>query len=1120
VIKLLGGLTLELDGRLLGLPARRHAQLLLGYLALNPGLHARADVAALLWPEVLDSSARASLRSALASIRGSLGPRAPLYLVATRDRIGLADTQEVVVDVRFVEAHIRERRWEAALELSAGELLQGLDGDWVHQARHEHVARVDALLATLATAAEADDDLAKAILYTRAQVALDPLAEPPNRELMRRLTASGDRASALATYSRLSERFQRDLRALPSSETRAVADSIRGLGAGQQPLDDEPSPLPRALARPRQTPFVGRGGAIERLKGTLVRSVTDGRRLALVAGESGIGKTRLLSEFAQLANADGVSVLLGRCQIETTTPYEPFVEALRHYASVSPIERLRYELPPTAGELRPLIPEFDERLADLPAPLAGDPEGDRARVARAIVDTLLAAARHRSVVLVLDDLHLADPPTIRLLEYALVASSEARMMIVAAYRDVEATQTLRRMLGRARRASMTTMILLEGIDESAVRELARASGAGNRSPELAHAVYARTDGHPLFVEALLERELASEPTQREPRSATVRCAGSRLPERVTDFVEEELSRLTATARQVLAIASGVGDEFDYQLLVVVGVCSEQATLDALDESVAAGLTREVPGTVGRYEFRHPIVRESIFGSLTHTRRAHGHRRIAEALEQLQATTTEPLARRIAEQLLRAGGLAAPAKVADWAARAAQLAEQQHCHEDAAIFYERAVAALATSRANDVRRRGELLVALGHARRLSGGANAVRETFVEAATLARSVPDATLLAEAALGVCSVPFFPGNDPVDTLAVDLVEEALGLTSDGDAAMRARLTARLARELYFSGEPERTERLTEQALTLAHHADDTIALGEALDASYVVAGAGEAEQRIALAKEMIALGERFGSMDLLLRGYTRAATSSLELGDLQGFRHRRNQLEQLAESTHQPAYLWWVSLWRGTEALLAGRLDEGERLAELALHHGEPVFGEAAVVEYEAQVFWLRSQRGSSNELSLIAQALSARYTVAPVWRCAHAQIEARLGRLGPTQQLLDELVRTGPVMLRNDPAWLLAATLLAEAGEQLSRTTGTEILYEMLQPHASRWAVSASGSVCLCPISRPLALLAKTLGHTTDAALYSQDAITRARATGSGGQPPQLQHEREAAATVWQA
>lgn len=224
-VRVLGELALELDENPVDPPASRRARSLLGLLALDHHLHARSELAARFWPDVLDESARTSLRSALSALRRSLGPAAERYLVATRERVGLTD--DVWTDAAAFEQLAAAGRLQDAIELYRGNLLAGLDDDWVFAARDEWRERAAGVLTSLAAEAEAAGDMRAAIAHTRRIVALDHLAEDAHLALIRRLAQSGDRVAALATYTRYADRLRTELRIAPSPATRALVDELR-----------------------------------------------------------------------------------------------------------------------------------------------------------------------------------------------------------------------------------------------------------------------------------------------------------------------------------------------------------------------------------------------------------------------------------------------------------------------------------------------------------------------------------------------------------------------------------------------------------------------------------------------------------------------------------------------------------------------------------------------------------------------------------------------------------------------------------------------------------------------------------------------------------------------------
>jgi len=231
---LLGVLRLEIDGVQVAPPSSRRARLLLAMLALERRPHSRETLAAWLWPGGLDTSARASLRTALAQLRASLGPDAGRFLITTRERVALADAPDVWTDVGEFDRLLGEGHVQPALDLWSAALLTGLEGEWVYERRDELRQRLSDALGPAAADAEASGDLATALRLTRRQIGLDPLAEEPQRELIRRLASVGDRAAALVSYDTFSQRLREQLRTVPSAATRELAETIRE--ARPQPL--------------------------------------------------------------------------------------------------------------------------------------------------------------------------------------------------------------------------------------------------------------------------------------------------------------------------------------------------------------------------------------------------------------------------------------------------------------------------------------------------------------------------------------------------------------------------------------------------------------------------------------------------------------------------------------------------------------------------------------------------------------------------------------------------------------------------------------------------------------------------------------------------------------------
>ena len=636
-VRLVGEVGVEIDGESRALPPGRPLSLL-GWLALNPGPHPRTTVASRFWPDVLDESARASLRSALWTLRRSLGDGAVL---ATRDRVGLSG--EAWVDVLEAERLRLEGSYEEALSLCEGGLLPGVEDEWVLEARDAHTARTVSVLEALAAEAERAGEARRAIELTRRQAALAPFSEEIHRALMRRLDAAGDRGAALAEYAELRSRLLARVRVGPSAETQALADSLRAAGTAPAP-----TPFPSRLLRADRSVFVGRGAELERI-GAAWRVVQAGggsAQVVLLAGEAGIGKSRLAARFASEAGAAGATVLYGACEEQALVPYEPFSEAV------------------------------------------GDTSADRQEIELQIA----AAAAAGPVVLVLDDLHLADRNTLALLARIVRGAAGERLLVLGAYRDADAVGTpLLGAIAELRRDCDVVRVPVEGLSVDEVATLLDGAGDPRR-------IHDRTDGNPFFV-----RELARHLAER-------RDAAGDVPESVSDVVLARVSRLSRRGADALIAASVLGESFDLSVLELLLAADD--LLDVLDEASAAGLVDDAAS--GRYRFAHALTRDAIYGSIGLVRRAELHRRAAAALEGVHGLEPGPELAAIALHLCAGARPEDGERAVELAERAAAWALEHDAYEQVVTLLTRALAVLPESN-REARRRVTRNRALAYAR---------------------------------------------------------------------------------------------------------------------------------------------------------------------------------------------------------------------------------------------------------------------------------------------------------------------------------------------------------------------------------------------------------------------
>jgi DNA-binding SARP family transcriptional activator/tetratricopeptide (TPR) repeat protein len=1102
-ISLLGVLRLELDDTEMVAPSSRGARLLLAMLALERRAHSREALAARLWPEVLATSARASLRTALAQLRSALGPQAQRFVEAGRERVELAGPEAVWTDVGELERLLGEGEVEAALELWDGELLVGLEEDWVYERRDELRERLCEAVGRRAAVVEDRGDLHGALRLTRRQIALDVLAEEPQRELIRRMAASGDRSGALAAYQRFSDRLRAELRALPSKSTRELAEALRSGAApaasGGEVLARPEGVLPRPLRFPANRPFVGRKTELARLRELWEGAHGGALAAVFVAGEAGIGKTRLAAEFVDGLQQDEALVLYGRCDEGLAVPYQPFVEALRPYASALGSDGLQVQLGALAPQLGRLLPELQ-----MPRETGrGDPESERFALFEAVSVLIEMATRKTPVLLVLDDLHWAAGPTLLLVRHLIRSERPLRALVLGTYRETELDpgDRLGQLLADLQRDSSAQTLSLRGLDEAAITALLEASAnhrLDDRAAEFVQVLRDQTAGNPFFIRELLAHLVESGAIYRTGQRWTsdLRPAQLEIPEGLRAVIRHRVARLSKCARHALTVAAVAGPTFSVALLEHV-LGQDSVVLDALDEAMTAGLLAEAGPAA--YAFAHALVRQALYAELSSARRMRLHRQVGEALEAIadRDANVEALAYHFAQAAAHGHSVEAlpvvgVAKAGVYARLAGERAARQLAYEEAARYFQQALD-VQGGRPEERRERCELLLALGSAQRRSGAVCTARATFEVAAVLARELVAPRLLAGAALGYAGAlggPAMP--TPTDPVVVAMLEEALGALGAQPSPERAQLLARLALELYYTPDVERRRRLSQQAVETAVAAGDA---GSRLIALYSrnwsTLGPDHPEERRRDADELLELARASDDLEMRFSACHFRLANALERGDLAGVDAELAACERLAATLRQPLYSWQAGLLRAMRALLHGRADEGEQIALSAFETGRIVDEEAATILLAVQIYNHRWIVGRLDELAARIDEFASRRPWAPAWQCAAAFILTETGRPHAARTKLDAVGAQRFRDLPRDGNWGAAVALAALTASAIDARDHASALYELAAPLADRVLIVAAGDSTIGPMALYAGALATTLERWDDALTHFDEA-----------------------------
>jgi DNA-binding SARP family transcriptional activator/tetratricopeptide (TPR) repeat protein len=871
-------------------------------------------------------------------------------------------------------------------------------------------------------------------------------------------------------------------------------------------------PLPGILRTAAGGFFVGRGADLESLI-TAWKHATDGSpRIVMVAGEPGVGKTRLAAELARRVDDEGGTVLYGRCDEDLGVPYQPFAEALRPYVATCPLDELARHVEAHEGELSRLVPELPRRLPRTAPPLQAEPEVERYRLFEAVSGLLTDASLRLPVLLVLDDLHWAAKPTLLLLRHLVAHLESSAVLIVGMYRDTELgrTHALAETLADLRRLEGVERLALGGLDAAGVTAFVEAT-AGQTLEEpgraLARAVHAETDGNPFFVGQVLRHLAETGVIHRRDGQWAYDASLDQLgiPEGVREVIGRRLSRLTETTDRLLQVASVVGRDFDLDVLGRVSGVPEDDVLASMEEATTARVITEVADVLDRYSFVHALVRETLYDEVPTSRRVRVHRRVGEVLEELRSADLGPYFAQLAHHFGEAAEGGGVAKAIGYARHAAERAMGVLAYEEAASQTERALQLVELEDSPDEATRAELLVALGEALYGAGESVRAREAFAEAAASASRHGRSELLARAALGYNDATFLAVGY-ADELAVDaaaqLLREALDALGDGETALHVLLLARIPRTLHINATVAERLPSASRALAIAEQLGDRVLLAGALEALYWARiGPDYVEENLETEHQLVALARELGDRPREYWAHIYLGNSLLELGDITGVDQEIEVLEQLGGELRSPQYRYFPVLRRAMRAILEGRLDDGERLAFEAFEIGQEKLPEPALGMLGAQLLNVRRHQGRLGELEGALRAQVDRYPVLPVLRCALCDLLCAEGRAPEAQQ---EFERVAAHDFADLPGFYLLVCLsqLTEACVFLGDERRAPRLYDLLAPYAHHNVVANPSVVAVGSAARSLGQLAATMRRWEAAEAHFEAAL--AFNTGMGARP----------------
>lgn len=915
-----------------------------------------------------------------------------------------------------------------------------------------------------------------AVGVLQAAVEMEPWRERGWELLLVALYRSQRQADALRAFQDCRRRFNEDLGLDPGPQLRRLEQDILThsptLSAPATQAHVQLSTAePRPVSAVERDVFIGRHTHLTRLRERLAHLDDRGGLVALL-GEAGIGKSALAEQIASEAARAGINVLATRC-VDSAPPLWPWIQLVRAL--------------PSSG--------FTDARTRAERMLHGEVQtsvGERSAVFNAyaaVVDALQEAATSSPLMLVIDDVHAADPATLAVLALVTGDLASSRVLVVVAARDDQTDSAFETAMADLMSCRGAERLTLRGFEPDEVAMFTRRFPGGDVSDDVAAALHERTAGNPYFLVQLV-RLLSS--TVRSGRFGPDDVGQAAIPDDLRGVLKRRIGRLPTESRSLLAVAAVIGREADLVVLEHTSGLTNDDLMLALEPAIAAGLLVDVEDRWA-CRFVHPLVREVVLGDLSRLRKARLHARAASAL--FEKGEQDDHITEIAHHLLEAGPAGEPNQAIDYARRAARQAGRQGIWSESARLLRSALALADTMIAGDRETRCDLLIELGEALRCCDDAVGSHAMLESAISCASTLGDEHRLTMAAVVFGAIRTWGARSygVTDPTVIAILERQL-LADQTDDVLRVRLLCTLGIELHYTNSADAGRRHVNDGVALARRIADNSLLGTALVAQcFITRSPDHLSAHRHAAQDALALAGRGISATDELTARIHMLSEHLRGGDFAAFEADLARCRDSASRLQSPELDGHLAFSEAGLALLEGRWLDAERLCGIA---GDAMSATRAPGAEWSHLAGLVACRRSRGLLGEIAPELASTRGRTGFEAFRPFDILAVLANETPEQALA--LVHRSHTSVRRDWAWFFTMGGWAEVATALGSPDPAQI-YAELRPFSGDIAIAGSGLDAGGPIDGLLAGLAERLGRHDEARRHAHASLRREQQLG---------------------